>query len=123
MNMERRSKLTEKVGNNFSRNERETTAHFIDSEDKVRVTSNSPTVIKSLLEHSGAEINYLSCSRDGEFEKIIQDVSEVKDDMEVNMISVSMHAGHFKIKSSARKSTSASHIVTTPEEVENINFE
>lgn len=119
--MEHRRRLSGYVESALSRNEQEFGLSGFGDGDTFKFFTYSPTQVRSLLEHSHADIEWLYIIRDGTPVGKVSDpldVRPVDDGDRVEGICVRMPLGVWSIKGTPRKRDTLSTVVNTPDDVE-----
>lgn len=108
----------------LSRNEQESGMQWFGDADRARFFTYSPTMVRSLLRHEYAKIEWVyTTAPDGRNERV-QDLSELaapEDRRAIGGIQVTLPLGALAVKGSPRKHDRHSEIVTTPEEIEGLS--
>ena len=115
--MERRRSLAEHVSRHLSRNECETGLSFFGDDDRLRLFSYSPTVVRSVLRHEYARVRWVFATDGGDAGRRVRNLSEISladDGPDIEGLSAELPLGALSIKGSPRKFDKASDIVNTP---------
>ncbi|MDS0297104.1 hypothetical protein [Halogeometricum luteum] len=118
--MKRRSRLAENVTSGLSRNERETSIHFFGDSDTFEITTYSTAIVRQILKHSLAEIEWVYLvDRDGSG-KGRASVGQADDSRGTGVegVCASLPLGALSVKGTRRASDRPSGVVCTPEESE-----
>jgi len=121
--MRTRKQLVDRVDAVLSRHEQETTMQFFGDADRFQITTYRPTMVRSLLEHAYAEIEWLYLGVPEGRNTRVQEPSEVlrSDSQErIEGICARLPLGALSIKGSPRNEDQHSGIVTTPADVEGL---
>jgi hypothetical protein len=119
--MGRREALADTVATSLSRDERETGVDYIDSEDRYSLFSYAPSIVRSILRHDLAAINwvYVDPPRGRKYrEENLGEIPLSKDNLKIEGVSASLPVGTLSIKGSARSTNASSGIVSTPAQAE-----
>jgi len=121
--MDRRRSLAERVARNLSRNECETGLSFFGDDDRARVFSYSPTIVRSLLRHEYARIRWVFATEGGEAGRQVRDLSTIslsEEGVDIEGVSAEVPLGALSIKGSPRNRDAPSGIVTTPDDARGV---
>ena len=116
--MEHRRALTERVETTLSRAEQETSVSFFGDADRFRTITYKPTMVRKLLRHDYARINWAFVWEGGEQGRRVSDLSDIslsEDDVRIEGLSVSLPLGVLSVKGSPRRRDAHSDIITTPD--------
>jgi hypothetical protein len=116
--MERRRALAERVETGLSREEQETSVSFFGDADRYQTITYKPTMVRKLLRHDYARINWAFVWEGGEHGRRVSDLSEIslsEDDVRIEGVSVSLPLGVLSFKGSPRRRDAHSDIITTPD--------
>jgi hypothetical protein len=119
--MRRREALADTVGTGLARDQRETGVDYIDSEDRYSLFSYAPSIVRSILRHDLAAINwvYVDPPRGRKYrEENLGEIPLSKDNLKIEGVSASLPVGTLSIKGSARSTNASSGIVSTPAQAE-----
>ncbi|WP_136689981.1 hypothetical protein [Halorhabdus amylolytica] len=119
-----RRQLTNRVGNELSRNEQETGIQFFGDADRFQITTYRPTMVRSLLRHAYAEIERLYLGVPEGQNKRVENPSEVLTSEarpEVEGVRATLPLGTLTVKGKPRTKDQHSGIITTPEEIEGLS--
>ena len=117
--MERRRSLAERVARNLSRNECETGLSFFGDDDRARVFSYSPTIVRSLLRHEYARIRWVFATEGGEAGRQVRDLSTIslaEEGPDIEGVSADLPLGALSLKGSPRRFDKHSGIANTPDD-------
>lgn len=117
--MEQRRALAERVETTLSRNEQESSFSFFGDADRCEIITYRRSMVRALLKHEYAKINWLYEHPDESRGGRVDYPSEVPNAEalhRVEGISVSLPLGALSVKGSPRKEDKQSAIVSTPEE-------
>jgi len=111
--MERRRSLAERVARNLSRNECETGLSFFGDDDRARVFSYSPTIVRSL------RIRWVFATEGGEAGRQVRDLSTIslaEEGPDIEGVSADLPLGALSLKGSPRRFDKHSGIANTPDD-------
>ena len=115
--MERRRSLAERVSRHLSRNECETGLSFFGDDDRLRLFSYSPTIVRSVLRHERARIRWVFATEGGDTGRRVRNLSEIslgREGPDIEGVSAELPLGALSIKGSPRTTDVPSDIVSTP---------
>jgi hypothetical protein len=119
--METRRALAQRVETDLGRDEQETGLNFFATDDRYTVTTHVPTMVRSLLKHGEADIDWIYSTSSASVSGVVRDLSNVRaDDVRVEAVQASLPLATLTIKGSPRTSNRTSGIVHTPEEVADV---
>ena len=119
LDMADRGRLAERVDNDLKRGERETGLDFFDSDERFTITSYSPTIVRSLLKHNEARINWIYATGSAEPTGRVTNPSFLLDtDAVVEGVQATLPKGTLKIKGTVRRRNADNAIVSTPEDAQ-----
>jgi len=117
--METRRALAERVETDLRRDEQETGLNFFASNDRYTVTTYVPTMVRSVLKHGEADIDWIYSTPSASVSGMVRDLSDIHaDDVRVEGVQASLPLATLTIKGSPRWSNRPSGIVHTPEQAE-----
>jgi len=119
LDMADRGRLAERVDTDLKRGERETGLDFFDSDDRFTITSYSPAIVRSLLRHNEARINWIYASGSAEPTGRVTNPSLLLDtDAAVEGVQATLPKGTLKVKGTVRRRNADGGIVSTPEDAQ-----
>lgn len=116
--MRDRRMLADRVGTDLPRQEQEMGIAAFGDADRFQVTTYVPTMVRHLLRHAHAKIEWLYIGvPDGRNRRVdsIPEARGVEDAAEIEGIKATLPIGTLSIKGRPRASDRFSHIVTTPD--------
>lgn len=119
--MAARRSLASRVGSGLARDEQETWITFVAGEDRFEIGSYAPSIVRKLLEHSNAEIEWLYVALGDERYSREEDIEEIAYDTpgaEIEGLCAHLPLGALTIKGVPRNRDIASSIVNTPADAE-----
>lgn len=121
ISMAARHDLAEGVDNDLRFDERETGLDFFQSDDRFTITSYSPSIVRGLLKHAEARINWVYATGEGSpTGRVTTPEDLVDEDVEVEGVQATLPKGTLSIKGTVRTRKSDSEIVTTPDDVNDV---
>lgn len=119
--MRARKILAESVASGLSKNEQETGISFFGDATRFQITTYKPAIVRKLLLHSYAEIEWVYACREDEQNETLEDLAglvEHADHPNIGGVRAYLPTGALSIKGKPRKSNSLSRIVNTPEKAD-----
>lgn len=119
-----RRQLADRVGSELSRNEQETGMQFFGDADRFQITTYRPTMVRSVLRHAYAEIEWVYLRVPEGQNKRVHDTTEAlrsEARAEVEGVRATLPLGALTIKGKPRTKDQHSGIITTPEELEGLS--
>jgi len=117
--METRRALAQRVETDLGRDEQETGLNFFAADDRYTITTHVPTIVRSLLKHGEADIDWIYSTSSASVSGVVRDLSTVRaDDVRVEGLQATLPLGTLGIKGSPRTTDRPSDIVNTPAEAE-----
>lgn len=117
LDMTDRQELAEHVDSELKRGERETGLDFFDTDDRFTVTSYSPSIVRSLLKHNEARINWIYTNRDEEpTGRVTNPLALLDTDASVEGLQATLPKGALTVKGTVRARNADGDIVNTPDE-------
>lgn len=121
--MRARRRLSNRVDNDLSRDEQETSIHFYGDANRFEVTTYAPPMVRKLLRHAHAQIEwcYVECP-DGSLRRVsnLVELADAGARHRIEGVRATLPLGAFAIKGKPRKRDIISGIVTTPEDLEGL---
>lgn len=121
--MGRRRALADAVGTDLSRDERETGVEFFESDGRFTIYSYSPTIVRSILRHGEASINWVYVDPPHGRKRREESLGEIPNDeatLKIEGLSASLPLSTLSIKGSPRSYNKPSGIVSTPDQAERV---
>jgi len=121
--MDRRRTLASMVSRNLSRTECETGVSFFGDDDRARLLSYSPTIVRSVLRHEYARIRWVFATEGGEAGRQVRDLSAIslsEEGVDIEGVSAEVPLGTLSVKGSPRRRDAPSGIVNTPDEARGV---
>lgn len=121
LDMADRARLADRVDTDLKRGERETGLDFFDTNDRFTITSYSPSIVRSLLKHSEARINWIYARGSAEPTGRVTNPSALLDtDAAVEGLQATLPKGTLTVKGTVRARNADGGIVNTPEDAEDV---
>lgn len=115
LDMADRHRLADRVDTELKRTEQETGLDFFASDDRYTITSYSPAIVRALLKHDEAEINWIYASGSAEPTGRVTNPSLLLDTgAAVEGVQVALPKGTLKVKGTVRRRNADGGIVSTP---------
>lgn len=124
--MSTRRALADRVGTSLGLDERETGLSFIGRGDRYQFFSYHPAIVRALLQHEYARVEWLYVAEGGKPAGRVSDPSEVavhEEGVAVEGISVSLPLGTLTVKGSPRQRDAPSGVVSTPTDARSVAAE
>jgi hypothetical protein len=121
--MKRRETLADHVATTLSQNERESSMSWFGDSDRFRITTYVPTMVRSLLQHDLARVEWLYVRDPDERGRRVSNPSEFslsEDPENVEGICATLPLGVLSVKGSPRNRDAHAGIVTTPSDAERV---
>jgi hypothetical protein len=119
--METRRELAERVGADLGRHEQETGLNFFAADDRYTINTYVPNMVRSVLKHGEAEIDWIYSSPSASVSGVVRDLSDIRaEEVRVEGVRATLPLATLTIKGSPRVSNRTSDIVNTPEEAESV---
>lgn len=121
--MERREALAERVGSELKRDEQESGLSFFGGDDRYRVFSYSPAIVRKLLRHEHARVEWVYTAEGGEAKGREENLSEIdlsEEGVEIEGVCVELPLGTLSIKGSPRQRNTPSGVVSTPSDARGV---
>lgn len=121
--MERREALAERVGSELKRDEQESGLSFFGGDDRYRVFSYSPAIVRKLLRHEHARVEWVYTAEGGEAKGREENLSEIslsEEGVEIEGVCAELPLGTLSIKGSPRQRDTPSGVVSTPSDARGV---
>lgn len=117
VDMADRRKLADRVGTDLKRSEQETGIDWFNRNERITLTTYSVTVVRSVLKHAEARINWVYVADSTELSGRVKNLDAVVDsEATVEGVQATLPVGCLSIKGVARENNRDSQVVSTPEE-------
>lgn len=120
---DRRALATRVDPGGLSRDEQETWITFRGDEDRFQMGSYAPPIVKKLLRHAEAEIEWVCSGAPEERSRLDENLSELvrsEDHRRIEGVQATLGIGALTVKGSPRKNDYLSGVITTPEDLEGL---
>lgn len=121
--MDRREALAERVGTDLPRREQETGLSYLSDDDRYRVFSYAPAIVRKLLQHEYARVRWVYTTEDGDPAGRVENLSDIslaEEGVGIEGVSVELPLGTLSIKGSPRQRDAPSGVVTTPSDARGV---
>jgi hypothetical protein len=120
--MRKRRVLADRVDTQLSRNEQETSFHWFGDADRFEVVSYAPPIVKRVLRHDYAKIDWCFVEGPDERGQRIDTVSDIAStgDEYVSGVSATLPLGVLTVKGKPRVRDVMSGVITTPADAEDV---
>lgn len=116
--------LADRVTSNLSRTEQETGISFFGDENRFQITTYKPTIVRSLLRHAYAKIEWVyvhHADKPNERIETLRVLREKNDRHQIEGIRATLPIGALSIKGSPRNRDIISKVANTPEDIEGLS--
>ena len=119
LDMADRQRLADRVDTELKRTEQETGLDFFASDDRFTITSYSSAIVRALLKHDEAEINWIYATGSAEPTGRVTNPSELLDNgSTVEGLQATLPKGTLSIKGTVRSKNYDGRIINTPGDAE-----
>jgi len=121
--MQDRRRLAQLVDGELTSSEQETGISFFSSDARFEIVTYNPSMVRSLLRHDYAKIEWVYVRRPDKRNKRVRDIQGYADRQApdaIEGIAATLPLGALTIKGAPRNNNRPSKIITTPEDIENL---